>query len=146
MNLKIFYEKELDIIFNNILYKQTDGVNMGSVLRLSLANTFLAHREQNWSDSCPFEYRPWYYRWYVDDIFVLFKSSDHWKRFQSYLNSCHVNTLFTIETEQNNKTSFLNVNVISEQGRFITSNYRKTAFSGAYTLLNSLLTDIETDA
>ena len=62
--------------------------------------------------------------------FVLFKSCSHLKRFQRYLNSCYVNMSFTIETEQNNKISFLDVNVIREQGKFITSVYRKPTFSG----------------
>ena len=74
-------------------------------------NAFLTHHEQDWLDSSPLEYRPLYYRRYVDDIFVLFKSSDHLKRFQSYLNSCHVSMSFTIETEQENKISFLDVSV-----------------------------------
>ena len=51
----------------------------------------------------PLKYRPLYCRRYVDNIFVLFRSSDHLKRFQNYLNSCHVNMLFTIETERNNE-------------------------------------------
>ena len=58
---------------------------MGSPLEPSLANAFLAHHEQNWLGSCHLLY----YRRYIDDIFVLFKSSDHLIRFQSYLNSCH---------------------------------------------------------
>ena len=49
---------------------------MGSPLGPSLANAFLAHHEQNCLDGCPLEYRTLYYRRYVDDIFVLFKSSD----------------------------------------------------------------------
>ena len=60
--------KELNFILNNILYKQVDKVAMGSPLGPSLANAFLAHHEQNWLDSCPLEYRPSYYRRYVDDI------------------------------------------------------------------------------
>ena len=60
---------------------------MGSPLGASLAGAFLAHHEQNWLDSCLLEYRPLYYRRYVDDIFVHFKSPDHLKQFQSYLNS-----------------------------------------------------------
>ena len=44
---------------------------------------------------------------------------------------------FTIETEQNNKLSFLDVNVICEEGKFITSAYRKLTFSGVYTLLKA---------
>ena len=92
---------------------------MGSPLGLSLANAFLAHLEQNLLDSCPLEYRPSYYQQYIDDIFVLFKSSNDLKQFQSYLNSYLVNMSFTIETEQNNKISFLDVSVIREQGKFI---------------------------
>ena len=45
-------------IFNNILYKQTDRVAMGSPLGLSLANAFLVYQEQNCLDSYPLEYRP----------------------------------------------------------------------------------------
>ena len=60
--------KDLYFIFN-ILYKQIGGAAMGSPLGPSLANAFLAHHEQNWLDSCPLEYRPSYYRRYVDDIF-----------------------------------------------------------------------------
>ena len=63
-------------------------------------------------------------RRYIDDIFVLVKSCDHLKPFQSYLNSCHVNMTFTVETDQNNKISFLDVNVTCEQGKFITGVYR----------------------
>ena len=60
-------------------------------------------------DSCPLQYRRLYFRRDVDNIFVHFKSSDHLKRFQSYLNYCHANISFTIETEQNNKISFLDL-------------------------------------
>ena len=79
---------------------------MGSQLGPSLAKPFLAHHAQNWLDSCPLEYRPSYYWRYVDDTFVLFKLSDHLKQFQKYLNYCHVNMKFTVESEQNNKTFF----------------------------------------
>ena len=72
---------------------------MGSQLGPSLANAFLVQHEQNWLDSCPLEYRPSYHVRYVDDIFVPFKSPEHLKLFQSYLNSYHVNISFTIETE-----------------------------------------------
>ena len=103
----------------------------------------MGHHEQNWLDSCPFEYRPSYYRPYVDDIFVLFKSSDHLKRhyYQSYLNSCKVNMTFIVETKQKNKISFFVVNIIHEQGKFILSFYRKTTFSGVYTHFDGFLPD-----
>ena len=84
MNLKILSlaTKESYFIFNIISYKQIDGVAMGSPLGPSLANAFLAHHEQNWLDSCPLEYRPLYYGRYANDIFLLFKLSDHLKQFQ----------------------------------------------------------------
>ena len=44
---------------------------------------------------------------------------------------------FTIETEQNNKISFLDVNVIYEQGKFTTSIYRKPTFRDVYTHFDS---------
>ena len=48
---------------------------------------------------------------------------------------------FTIETEQNNKISLLDVNVICERDKFITSVYRKPTFSGIYTHFDSFLPD-----
>ena len=107
----------------------------------SQANAFLAHHEQNWLDIFPLEHRPLSYRRYVDYILVLFKSSNHLKRFQSYLNSCPINMSFTIETEQNNKTLMLDVNVIREQGKFMTNVYRKPNFSAVYAPFDSFLSD-----
>ena len=48
--------KELYFIFNNILYKQIDGVAIGSPLGPSLANAVLAQHKQNWLDSCKIGY------------------------------------------------------------------------------------------
>ena len=69
--------KESYFIFNGLLYKQTDGVAMGSPLGPSLANAFLSYHEKNWLNSCPQGFKPVFYQRYVDDIFVLFKSNDH---------------------------------------------------------------------
>ena len=65
----------------------------------------------------------------VDDIFVRFKSNDHLKYFQEFLNSCHINMSFSVETERQTKFSFLDVEVIREQGKFSTTIYRKATFS-----------------
>ena len=103
------------------------------------ANASLVYYEKNWLKLCPLEYRPLYYRRYVNDIFVLFNSTEHFKRFRSYLNSCHLNMSFTIENEKDNRMSFLNVNIIREQGKFTTSVYHKPIFSGIYTHFVSFL-------
>ena len=64
--------KEPHFIFNNISHQQIE--ESGSPLGPSLANAFLAHHEQNWLDSCSLEYRPLYYRRYVNDILDIFSN------------------------------------------------------------------------
>ena len=123
-----------------LLYRQAFGVAIGSPLGPSLANVYLAYHKQNGTDCRLLEYRPLYCQ-YVDDIFVLFKSSDHVKRFQICLISCHVNMLFNRETKQNKKISFLNDNVIHEQGKYTASIYGKATFSDVCTHFDSFLYD-----
>ena len=134
--------KESYFIFNGLLYKQIDGVAMGSPLGPSLANAFLSYHEKNWLNNCPQEFKPVFYRRYVDDIFILFKSNDHLKSFQGFLNSCHLNMSFSMETEKENKLSFLDVEVIREQGKFTTTIYRKPTFSGVYSNFESFLPSV----
>ena len=131
--------KESHFLFNNTLYKQVDGVAMGSPLGPTLANAFLAFHEKQWLKDCPKEFKPVYYRRYVDDIFVLFKSHDHLLHFRNYLNSKHQNISFSFECESNNKMSFLDVEISREQGKFKTTIYRKPTFSGVYTHFDSFL-------
>ena len=64
-------------LFEDIVYQQVDGVAMGSTLGPSLANAFLAHYEQIWLNDCPDDFKPVYYKRYVNDIFVLFRSPHH---------------------------------------------------------------------
>ena len=54
------------------------------------------------------------------DIFVLVNSPEHLKRFQSHLDSLHINISFTIENQKDNRLSFRDVNIIREQGKFTT--------------------------
>ena len=115
--------KESYFIFNGLLYKQVDGVAMDSPLGPSLANPFLSYYEKNWLNNCLQGFKPVSYRHYVGDIFLLFKSNGHLKYFQDFLNSCHSNMSFSMETEKENKLSFLDVEVIREQGNFTTTVY-----------------------
>ena len=45
--------KDVLFIFNDELFKQTNGVAMGSPLGPSLANIFLCHHETKWLNDCP---------------------------------------------------------------------------------------------
>ena len=115
---------------------------MGSPLGTSLANAFLSYHEKNWLNSCPQGFKPVFYRRYVDDIFVLFKSNDHLKYFQEFLNSCHINMSFSMETKRQNKFSFPVIEDIREQGKFSTTIYRKPTFSGVYSNIESFLPSV----
>ena len=94
--------KESYFIFNRKLYKQVDGVAMSSPLGPTLANAFLVHFEKNWLQNCPSDFKPYYYRRYVDDIFVLFTSPQYLEAFQNFLNGRHANISFKIESEKQN--------------------------------------------
>ena len=58
--------KESFFIFNKTFYKQIDGVTMSSLLGPTLANAFLCYHETRWLDKCPEEFKPVFYRRYVD--------------------------------------------------------------------------------
>ena len=61
------------ILFDQLFYKQHDGVAMGSPLGPTLANFFLCYPEKSWLQSCPSEFKPVIYRRYVDDAFLIFR-------------------------------------------------------------------------
>ena len=114
---------------------------MGSPLGPTLANAFLCFHEQIWLNECPDEFKPVYYRRYVDDIFVLFRSPDHLEKFRNYLNSKQRNIRFTCEKEHNNSVPFLDVLITRTRNGFKTSMYQKPLFSEVYSNFNSFISD-----
>ena len=120
-------------IFDGKYYKQKDGVAMGSLLSLTLANVFLCHFEEQWMSDCPISYKPISCRRYVDHTFLLFSSELHVTKFLNYMNSKHRNIKFTVEREGNNSLSFLDIKIFRDSKKFQTSVYRKLTFSGVLT-------------
>ena len=110
------------------------GVAMGSPLGPSLAHAFLAHYEQIWLNDCSDEFKPLYYKRYVDDIFVVFRSPHYLEKFNEYLNTEHANIIFTNEKEVNRSLPFLDL-LISR------TVYHKLTFSGVYSNFNSFIAD-----
>ena len=131
--------KESYFIFHRKFYKQVQGVALGSALGAALVNAFPVHFGKNWLQNCPSDFKPYYYRRYVDDIFVLFTSPQHLEAFQNFLNCRHANISFTIESEKQNRISFLGIQIIREDKTFTTSVYRTLTFSGVYTRFDSFL-------
>ena len=126
-------------LFNGNYYSQIDGVAMGSPLGPTLANLFLAYHEEKWLSDCPEQFKPKYFRRYVDDIFLLFHNRDQVKKFLMYMNTRHKNIKFTYEEEQNNTLAFLDIKITRSPKGFTTSVYRKKTFSGVYLNFGSFL-------
>ena len=138
-NLLNIATKESFFMFNNKYYKQLDGVAMGFPLGPALANIFMCSFERKWLRDCPNDFKPVFYRRYVDDIFALFSSPDHADKFKEYLSSKHPNINFSIEKEEDSCLPFLNVNIFRENEKVATNVYRKKIFSGVYTNFKSFI-------
>ena len=87
-------------------------------------------------------FKPYYYQRYVDDIIVLFTSTQHLEAFPKFLNGWHANMSFTIESEKQNRIFFLDVQILCEDEIFTTSAYREPTPSGVYTHSGSFLPSI----
>ena len=119
-------------IFNEAMYKQIDGVAMGSPLGPTLAMAFMCFMEGKWLSDCPVDFKPLFYRRYVDDTFLIFKSPTHVKLFLDYLNSKHPNIKFTCDNEENSTLPFLDMNIKHVSNQISTSLYRKPTFTGLF--------------
>ena len=124
----------VEFSFNNVMYKQIDGVAMGSPLGPALANIFVGFYESKLFSEIS---KPFIYCRYVDDTFALFKKVSDFDNFLSNLNSLHPALQFTFEKETNNSLPFLDVLVSKSDSQFITAVYRKPTFTGQYIHWNS---------
>jgi len=108
----------------------------------ALANDFLCYHESAWLNNCPVDFKPVYYRRYVDDVFLLFKDQTHISQFLDYLNSKHPNIVFSSEVENDMKLSYLDVLIDRNSNQFSTSVYRKDSYSGLGTRYDSYVPNI----
>ena len=88
------------------------------------------YHAQKWLSDCPNDFRPTFYRRYIDDLFLLFKHPDHAKLFLNNLNYQHQNKKFTCETELYKSISFLDILITRCNNKFETSVFRKETFTG----------------
>ena len=82
--------------------------------------------------------KPAFYRQYVDDIFVLFSSSDQAEKFKKYLSSKHPNIHFSSEKKLI-VYLFLTSIIFCEKGKIVTNFYQEKTFSGVYNNFNSFI-------
>ena len=79
--------KSVEFSFNNVMYRQIDGVAMGSPLGPALANMFVGYYESLLFKRV--KKPPMYYR-YVDDTFGIFDSENDGDKFFHQSNSLHL--------------------------------------------------------
>ena len=124
----------VEFSFNNIMYRQIDGIAMGSPLGPALANIFVGYYESKLFNKIS---KPTVYCRYVDDTFSLFHKETEFQKFLNCLNSLHPSLKFTNEIKTNNSLPFLDVLVTKSNNKFITSVYRKPTFTDQYIHWNS---------
>ena len=124
--------------FNNQLYKQIDGMAMGSPLGPIFANIFLSFHETKWLQDCPV--KPVLYKRYFDNTLWFFPLGADLTALMTFMNSRHPNMHFTHEIENNGRINFLGLTIshaISDCFQYSTTIYRKPTFTGLLTNYNS---------
>ena len=94
----------VEFSFNNTMYKQTDGVAMGSSLGPALANIFVEYHEEKLFSQM--QKLPAYFR-YVDDTFAIFNHEAEADDILTKLNCLYPFLNFTFEKEKGNVYRFL---------------------------------------
>ena len=121
--------KSMSFSFNEVMYRQIDGIRMGSPLGPILANIFVGFHERLLFEKFP---KPFIYQRYVDDTFVRFSSRNEALMFFHKLNDLHPSLSFTMEEKNSNKLPFLDVLVKRGESSFFTSIYGKPTFTVLY--------------
>ena len=97
---------ELHFSFNRKIYRQVEGVSMGSPLGPVLANIFMVLLEETLVPALSQKMPVWLR--YVDDTFTLIAKNEL-DNVLSVLNSFHQSITFTYEKEMSNEIAFLDV-------------------------------------
>ncbi len=122
--------KEMHFSYNGAIYRQVDGVAMGSPLGPVLANIFMVELE-NYLVPRLGNIVPLWFR-YVDDTFSFVEGSKVDEVINT-LNSFHPNIRFTSEIEVGGTISFLDVRVTTLQDRTMgTDIHRKPTDTNVY--------------
>ena len=115
-------------LFDGKLYRQKDGLAMGSPLAPTLSNLFMGvleckHLKSKHSKNVKF------YRRFVDDLALIFENENDIVSFFNYANSWHPNIKFTKEIGQKN-IPFLDINIDITNNELTTDVYRKPTYTG----------------
>ena len=112
--------------FREKFYTQRFGTPMGSPLSPLIADIFMEKLEMDVLSHQNSYKRPTIWRRYVDDTFCIWEHSDEdLNTFLTELNNYDEHIKFTMEKENDQKISFLDVLIIRQQSELKTTIYRK---------------------
>ena len=112
---------------DGMLYRQINGVSMGSPLGPTFADFYMCQLENKVlenSDLCPTTYCR-----YVDDIFMVVRHELHLQQLKNEMENQSV-LKFTYELSVNNKIPFLDILISNDNGILKTTVYRKATNVG----------------
>ena len=104
---------------NGTIYRQVDGVAMGSALG---ANYYMAHIENTVISDLTV--KPKLYARYVDDCFLVVEDEQHFEHIRREFQNKSV-LKFTKEISVNNRLNFLDVTIDSNDETYVTSVLEK---------------------
>ena len=108
------------------LFRQVDGVAMGSPLGVLFANMYMAHvEEKTFNDNPP----PGIYARYIDDIFITTTSDEDVPHLITALEN-NSSLAFTSESSVNGRLPFLDVDISKQDEGFKTKVYTKATNVG----------------
>jgi hypothetical protein len=109
--------------YNDLIYKQKNGIPMGTNAAVHLANLYLSELLDKYIGS---RQQTFYYGRYIDDIFIIWKGSlESWNNCRSCINNLYPNLKIDDWHESRNHAIFLDLNITFVNGRFYTSVYQK---------------------
>ena len=121
---------DIQFLFDRKYYTQIDGVAMGSPLGPVLANIFVGHIEKHILEASNRDIV--IYGRYVDDILVGARSFYCIEELATRLNAVHPNIQFTVEFENDDSISFLDIKIEKRLHNLSLSWYHKETWSGSF--------------
>ena len=123
---------DVEFSFNGSIYRQIDGMAMGSLFGPVIANIFVGFCESEIDAEC----WPSLYCRFVDNSFSIFNDEAEACSFFRRLNDLHPDLLFTMGREMENLFPFMDVLIERVGDDLARSIYRKPTFTGLHTRWN----------